>query len=111
MKAADIFIAVLFIILILISSLFLSGAGDEVLINANSKEYRYPLSEDRIVEVEGLIGTTTIEIKDGKASIIDSPCPGKTCLSMKMGNAICCLPNRIIATASGGEGELDAVAG
>lgn len=110
MKAADIFIAVLFIILILISSLFLSGAGDEVLINANSKEYRYPLSEDRIVEVEGLIGTTTIEIKDGKASIIESPCPGKTCLSMKMGNAICCLPNRVLLTIENSSKEVDAYA-
>ena len=84
LKAADIFIAVLFIILI--------------------------LSEDRIVEVEGLIGTTTIEIKDGKASIIESPCPGKTCLSMKMGDAICCLPNRVLLTIENSSKEVDAYA-
>ena len=100
MKAADIFIAVLFIILILISSLFLSGAGDEVLINANSKEYRYPLSDDRIIRVEGPLGETTIEIKDMKARITDSPCPNKTCLYTRMGNTICCLPNRVLLTFS-----------
>ena len=110
MKIADIIIAILFITLILISTSFLTTKGDEVLISADGKEYIYPLSEDKIIPVSGPLGETTVEIKDGNVSIIDSPCPNKTCLSTKMGGAICCLPNRVLVTVQGEKSEVDGYA-
>lgn len=100
MKVADIIIAILFTAIILLSFKAFPAKGDEIIINADGREYRYPLSDDRIIRVEGTLGETTIEIKDMKARITDSPCPNKTCLYTRMGNTICCLPNRVLLTFS-----------
>ncbi|MBC8285024.1 MAG: NusG domain II-containing protein [Nitrospinae bacterium] len=41
---------------------------------------RYSLSKDRITQVEGPLGLTEIEIRDGKARILRSPCKLKVCI-------------------------------
>ena len=49
MKTADIFIAILFILLILISTFSFIAGGDEVMIDTDGGKYIYPLSEERTV--------------------------------------------------------------
>ena len=110
MKIADAVIAFLFILLIVLSLCLFEGGGNEVLINASGREYRYPLSENRIINIEGPLGITAIEIKDGDAHIISSPCPNKTCLDTRMGNTVCCLPNRVLLTIGESDSEVDAYA-
>lgn len=110
MKALDYIFALIFIVLIAFSFSSFSGGEDEVLIEADGKEYRYPLSEERTVSVLGPLGQTVIEIKDGDVRIIDSPCPNKTCLDTRMGNTICCLPNRVLVTLEASDSEVDAYA-
>ena len=55
--------------------------------------------------MEGPLGETLVEIRNGDVRIISSPCPEKTCLEMKIGNAICCLPNRVLVEKRSFEGE------
>ena len=77
-----------------------SNEGHEVIIEeANNLVGVYPLGEDRTIEVEGILGTTTVVIENGEVYVSDSPCPNKVCIRMgrkgEVGDTIVCLPNRI----------------
>lgn len=76
-----------------------SGSSGYLKVTALNKTYLYSLNEDRIFEVPGPLGKTKIEIKDGKARILFSPCPCKTCMSRppisEVGEWIVCLPNEV----------------
>ncbi len=74
----------------------------------------YPLNQDRIVKVQGPLGTTVIQIQGGQASIIQAPCPHKFCQKMgpipSHGRIMVCIPNRIIVEIKGkGGNKTDAV--
>lgn len=103
LRLLDIFI---FLLLFLLSLSFMQrgGTGESVRIDADGKSYIFPLSEDRMLSFHGPLGETVVEIKDNDVRIISSPCPEQTCLTMKIGNAICCLPNRILIETTNGEG-------
>jgi len=75
----------------------------EVHITAEGAEYAvFPLDEDRIINVPGPLGTTAVEVKDGRVRVFDSPCPNKTCVSRGWvegpGETIICIPNRVSIT-------------
>ena len=82
----------------------------DVYVSTESGEYAYSLDEDGTYQFSGPLGITTLEISDGRARIIDSPCSGKDCIRQGYSSALCCMPNRIIATVRNTEG-LDAEAG
>ena len=110
LKSGDIFL----ILLILAASFILSKSmqikkGDTVTINANGKIYEYSLSKNAEYKVEGLIGTSTVLVHDGKVRITDSPCRNKTCIHQKDSSTIICLPNRIIVKVNSKE-EFDGIA-
>lgn len=79
-------------------------------------QWLYPLTEDRDIEVQGLLGITYISIKDGSAHIEDSPCANKTCVASlpisQTGEWAACLPNGVFIHVEGAEddGEVDAFA-
>jgi hypothetical protein len=75
----------------------------KVHITAEGTEYAVvPLNEDRIINVPGPLGKTTVEIKGGRVRVLDSPCPNKICVSQgwieRPGETIICLPNRVSIT-------------
>lgn len=94
-----------------------NGKGDWVVIEVNSKQvHRLPLSEDRVVEVNGPIGATRIEIRDGKAHIARSPCKNKVCIKSGFiqyaDRLVACLPNKLVVRIEGQQHRgLDAVVG
>jgi len=55
------------------------------------------LSKDGVYTLNG--GTNTLEIRDGRAHMVDADCPDKLCMYMGYidsdGQAIICLPNRL----------------
>lgn len=61
-----------------------------ILEKAQQKEYT----------VQGPLGKTIIQVQDGEARIIDSPCPDKLCVRMgwvrAKGQSAICVPNRIL---------------
>ena len=84
--------------------------GGRVCVNANGEQYEYSISADGVYTVEGELGSTTFEIKDGRVRITDSPCPNKTCITQGWRNPLVCLPNKVIITVES-EGEAGAKKG
>jgi hypothetical protein len=84
-----------------------SRTGGAVVVEASGTQWIYPLSVDRRESVPGPLGDTIVVIKDGKASVEDSPCPDKLCVHMpaisRPGQWIACLPNRVFVRVRGGE--------
>ena len=91
------------------------GQGSWVVIEVDQKRVaRYALSKDQITDVEGPLGITEVEIRDGKARILRSPCKLKVCIKsgyIQYADRISvCLPNRIVVRIEGNaERGLDAV--
>ncbi len=82
-------------------------------ISVDGSEWIYPLSDDRVIEVPGLIGMTVIAIHNGAAHIEDSPCENKTCVASppisRTGEWAACLPNGVFIVIEGAKSdELDA---
>jgi hypothetical protein len=81
--------------------------GSWVVIEVDHKEVeRLPLSQNRIVHVTGPIGETEVEIKNGKARVIKSPCNKKLCIKsgyiQYADRFAACLPNRVVVRVLGG---------
>jgi len=65
------------------------------------KQYILDLKKEGIYKVQGPLGITTVEIRNGKVRVKDSPCPRKYCVKqgwIKSG-AIICVPNKVVVTA------------
>ena len=115
---------ILIIILVAVAGIFLTvrglgQKGSRVVVNAVGVKYEYSAELDGTYSVPGELGPTTVEIKDGRVRITDSPCPNKTCISQGWHNPLVCLPNKVMITVEGensvkagqgrGEVQLDAV--
>jgi hypothetical protein len=91
--------------------------GDWVVIQVEAKTVaRFPLMTDRVAHVQGRLGTTEIEIKQGKARIVRSPCKLKICIKsgyiQYADRLSACLPNRVVVRIEGqNQRDLDAVVG
>jgi hypothetical protein len=108
-------------ILALATSLFfmiprwvVSGGTEVEVYSSNKIVGRYPLHEDRIVEIPGPLGKTVVQIKNGKARIKSSPCPNKICIHMgefgTEGGILVCVPNEVVVRVGSNRSKgLDAV--
>ena len=91
--------------------------GDWVVIQVAEKNVaRFPLSADRIVQVEGPLGITEVEISQGRARIVRSPCTLKVCIKsgyiQYADRLSACLPNKVVVRIEGEtQRGLDAVVG
>ncbi|MBP3365824.1 MAG: NusG domain II-containing protein [Treponema sp.] len=84
-------------------------------VQAPGSQFVYSLEKDGTHEFEGLIGTTSVQIKNGKACVVHSPCENKTCIAAgeiwKNGQWAACLPNGIFLRIEGAaDSEFDAAA-
>ncbi|MDH3999076.1 MAG: NusG domain II-containing protein [Desulfuromonadales bacterium] len=74
------------------------GDGDQVSFTAE-------LHQEQTVDLEGPLGVTRLNISDGAARILASPCPRKICISMgsvqRSGELLACVPNRILVRIEG----------
>ncbi len=96
---------------IALSAIAAAGSGGDILeVSADGHEYAFSLSEDGFHSFDGPLGETVIEIRDGKARVVSSPCPNGICIKAGWSDTLCCLPNRVIAVSSP-EGEADAISG
>lgn len=116
-KPLDFLLLAVFAFAVAASFLLLRGkkkGSPLLIIKSPEGEFVYPLSEDAVYRVEGLIGTSVIEVSGGKARFVDSPCPNKTCVQngpISTHNSwAACLPNNVfIRIESEGE-SVDALA-
>ena len=75
--------------------------GDWVVVTVNQKEtIRLPLDQDQKTHVKGPIGLTEIEVKNGRARIVRSPCKNKVCIKsgyIRYADRLAaCIPNRVV---------------
>ena len=91
-----------------------TDASSHVQLHADGGEWLYSLENEKSLEVEGPLGTTFIEIQDGAARVISSPCAEKICVKRGTldagGDWTACLPNRIFIRITGDEkADIDAL--
>lgn len=115
-KSDLIAIVIVIALIILTSFVFRKVVGTEegskVVVYEDGKVIReIPLTEDTEFVVEGLY-TNKIAVKDGKAAVIESDCPGGDCMHSgwisESGRSIVCLPNRVEVRIEG-ESDVDFV--
>lgn len=94
---------IIIILIIVISIIYyaknlMENKGNKIIIDTPSKSLRYDLNTDREIKIEGLIGETTIIIKDKKVKFEYSPCRDKFCIKAgELKNApIICMPNGVL---------------
>ena len=117
LKPADVAIIVASALAFVLSAMAIYGgpAPASLVVSSGTDEWIYPLSEARTIEVQGPIGITVIQIKDGQANIIASPCTNQTCVASAAvahkGDWSACLPNGIFIRAESDyeDSDVDAV--
>ncbi|MCX7821706.1 MAG: NusG domain II-containing protein [Brevinematales bacterium] len=80
--------------------------GKYVIISSPEGLYSYSLEINRIIKLNGKLGSYQIEIKNGSVSIIESHCPKKICQKFKISkvnDGIVCPPNMITVRIIGEE--------
>ena len=91
--------------------------GDWVVIQVAEKHVaRFPLMTDRVIQVQGPLGTTEVESSQGRARIVRSPCKLKVCIKsgyiQYADRLSACLPNKVVVRIEGeSQRGLDAVVG
>ena len=94
-----------------VASFFFAYSGQDgeasVFLKNNGGEWVYPVNANETVNVTGPLGTTVVEISDGAARIISSPCANKTCIASgavrSTGQWAACLPNSVMLYIGAGE--------
>ena len=89
--------------------------GEWAVIEADGRVVgNFSLDEDRLISVDGKLGTTRVKIAGKGVRVLDSPCPHKLCVKSgpisRSGETLVCLPNRVVIRIEGGdERSVDAV--
>jgi len=77
------------------------------------KSYILDLFENKLVTVQGARGESMIEIKDGQARFVNSPCSTSFCVRSGWqnhgGDFVACLPNSVSLHLVGGQKIYDAI--
>lgn len=113
--ADKILIAILATLTLFSYSIGSSGKqGTEVRIEVEGKTVGiYPLKKDGVHKISGALGESVVSIKDEKVSFASSPCKNKVCVHQgsigKSGQMAACLPNKVVARVTGGNGDYDAI--
>lgn len=107
-------LVLIFGLAIFITKKTFSQSGSRIVAVADKTHYEYSATKNGIYSIQGSIGATTFEAKNGKIRIIDSPCPEKKCVAQGWSSPLICLPNNVIITlendkAAAQNGEFDAV--
>jgi hypothetical protein len=84
-----------------------------ILATPSGREEITDLSGRRTLEIEGRLGISRIEIRDGQARFVTSPCHGKYCIHSgwlrRGGDVSACLPNGISLEMAGVNRAYDSV--
>jgi len=80
--------------------------GNWVVIQVDQKEVaRLALDTDQITHVKGPLGLTEVEVKQGQARIVRSPCKNKVCIKsgyIRYADRLAaCIPNRVVVRIVG----------
>lgn len=80
---------------------------------ADGRRTALPLDRDATLAVAGRRGTTMVEVRAGRARVLDSDCPQKLCVRAgwlaRAGEASACVPNGVSLTLVGADPDFDAL--
>lgn len=116
--AGDAAVIALLLTLSMVAFASLGGAGgraERVEIEVSGKGVlSLSRSEEGLHRIDGPLGSTAVEIREGRVRILSSPCPLKLCQRAgwigSAGEMIVCLPNEVVVRLPGkGPGGVDAV--
>lgn len=90
------------------------GSGRSCVVSSAAGRAVISLSRDTSLVLTGPVGSTTVEIRDGRARISDSDCRHRRCVRMgwvkQPGEIAVCLPNRVVVEIADEHGEgVDAI--
>lgn len=115
-RVGDIFIAALAVIIVaaLAANIYSTSSVSTVqIMGADRAIHEYPAWADRTVRIAGPLGETRIEIHDGKARVVASPCSQKLCIRAGWlefaGAATACAPNHVSVALLGNDPRFDAM--
>ncbi len=81
------------------------GSDGNFVIEASGRRWTYPSDAVALVEAEGPLGISVVEIRDGTVRMVSSPCPDETCVAVgsisRAGQWIACLPNQVFIYVEG----------
>jgi hypothetical protein len=83
-----------------------SGTEDtRVVIEGDGRTWIYPLNAEETIRVHGPLGETVVEIHDGHAKVVASPCANQICVAAgdvhTPSQWIACLPNAVFVHIEG----------
>jgi len=88
--------------------------GEAVVLIEGAEYGRYPLSEDAVIEIPGLLGNNVLTVGDGVAFMSSAVCPDKICMDFGEihynTEMIVCRPGGIVVLVENGDAsDMDAV--
>ncbi|MDR2398395.1 MAG: NusG domain II-containing protein, partial [Spirochaetaceae bacterium] len=74
------------------------GEARRFLITGAGERWLFPQDAKELIAVPGPLGETVVQVEDGKARILASPCKNQTCVAAGAvhgrGQWVACLPNQ-----------------
>jgi hypothetical protein len=91
------------------SAAALSGGGEaRFVVRADGGVWVFPLDARETLAARGPLGDTVIELRDGAARVLSSPCANQSCVAAgaarSPGAWLACLPNRVMVSVDTGAG-------
>jgi hypothetical protein len=108
LQIGDYGIIVLAAVFTLISAYIVYGGQNDALtiaIKGGNNKWTFPIDAQENLSIPGPLGDTLVEIRQGKARILSSPCANQNCIAAGLiharGQWIACLPNGVIVSVEG----------
>lgn len=77
------------------------------------KQYILDLTEEKQIRVDGILGTSILEIHNGQVRFVESPCSGKVCIRSgwlaHVNDIAACLPNGVSLHLVGPNARFDSI--
>lgn len=107
-------IIVIFLIATFFFSLSNNDEGRNVSIIVDGQmQYHETIQSQKNLKVDGPLGKTVVQFREGHVAVLSSPCPHKMCIKMgkirNAGEIIVCVPNRILIRIDGKLRDVDGV--
>jgi hypothetical protein len=84
-----------------------SGSAEEVVVTGTEGRWIFPRDVTETLTVAGPLGDTVVELRDGEARVLASPCTNQLCIAAgavrSHGQWIACMPNKVLISITGGE--------
>ena len=112
LKFGDYGIFILSVTLTLGSFFYATVGGQgalQVEIEGSDGRFIYPLDQENIFSIQGVLGESTLKIDKTGVSFLDSPCTNKLCVHQgaqdNPGDWAACLPNKVFFRVTGKSSE------